>query len=202
MAAAGAALRLRLLYRMLRVGELLALVAFLSWSSSRVPSAAAAVLRFAGSLLLNARFVFVLGNAIVLLLLALSRHDLSASSSSSGQQTSTAATSTTAAAAPPHGASSLRKSSFGAADLFSLHPTPRPSSFDEQGVWARSAATVAPSNDPRDVHLIEWSSGASATSEVRGLPVFHGGDLHRGMDSRRLVPSETHPRGQSLAMTN
>ncbi|KAL5202141.1 hypothetical protein ABZP36_013093 [Zizania latifolia] len=77
MAVAGAALRLRLLYRMLRVGELLALVVFLSWSSSRVPSAAAAVLRFAGSLLLNARFVFVLGNAIVLLLLALSRHDLS-----------------------------------------------------------------------------------------------------------------------------
>lgn len=92
MAAAGAALRLRLLYRMLRVGELLALVAFLSWSSSRLPSAAAAVLRLAGSLLLNARFVFVLGNAIVLLLLALSRRDLSASSSSSsGQQTSTAA---------------------------------------------------------------------------------------------------------------
>ncbi|XP_040380356.1 translation initiation factor IF-2-like [Oryza brachyantha] len=81
MAAAGAALRLRLLYRMLRVGELLALVVFLSWSSSRVPAAAAAVVRLAGSLLLNARFVFVLGNAIVLLLLALSRHDLSISSS-------------------------------------------------------------------------------------------------------------------------
>uniref|UniRef100_A0A0D9WK93 DUF4408 domain-containing protein n=1 Tax=Leersia perrieri TaxID=77586 RepID=A0A0D9WK93_9ORYZ len=83
MAVAGAALRLRLLYRMLRVGELLALVVFLSWSSSRVPAAAAAVVRLAGSLLLNARFVFVLGNAIVLLLLALSRHDLSISSSSS-----------------------------------------------------------------------------------------------------------------------
>uniref|UniRef100_A0A0D3GB99 Uncharacterized protein n=1 Tax=Oryza barthii TaxID=65489 RepID=A0A0D3GB99_9ORYZ len=55
MAAAGAALRLRLLYRMLRVGELLALVVFLSWSSSRVPAAAAAVVRLAGSLLLNAR---------------------------------------------------------------------------------------------------------------------------------------------------
>ncbi|KAF0923573.1 hypothetical protein E2562_006570 [Oryza meyeriana var. granulata] len=80
MAVAGAALRLRLLYRMLRVGELFALVVFLSWSSSRVPAAAAAVVRLAGSLLLNARFVFVLGNAIVLLLLALSRHDLSISS--------------------------------------------------------------------------------------------------------------------------
>jgi auxin efflux carrier family len=106
------------------------------------------------------------------------------------------------AAAPLHGASSLRMSSFGAADLFSLHPTPRPSSFDEQAVRARSAATVAPSNDPRDVHMIEWSSGASTTSEVRGLPVFHGGDLHRGMDSRRLVPSEVPPRGQSPAMNN
>jgi len=107
-----------------------------------------------------------------------------------------------AAAAPPHGASSLRMSSFGAADLFSLHPTPRPSSFDEQAVRAGSAATVAPSNDPRDVHMIEWSSGASTTSEVRGLPVFHGGDLHRGMDSRRLVPSEAPPRGQSSQVNN
>lgn len=114
MAAAGAALRLRLLYRMLRVGELLALVAFLSWSSSRVPSAAAAVLRFAGSLLLNARFVFVLGNAIVLLLLALSRHDLSASSSSSssGQQTGTAATSTAAAPPPQDAAPAPASASF------------------------------------------------------------------------------------------
>ncbi|CAD6332713.1 unnamed protein product [Miscanthus lutarioriparius] len=116
MAAAGAALRLRLLYRMLRVGELLALVAFLSWSSSRVPSAAAAaVLPFAGSLLLNARFVFVLGNAIVLLLLALSPHDLSASSSSSsssGQQTGTAATSTTAAPPPQDAAPAPASASF------------------------------------------------------------------------------------------
>ncbi|KAL6609446.1 hypothetical protein ACP70R_039415 [Stipagrostis hirtigluma subsp. patula] len=94
MAAAGAALRLRLLYRMLRAGEVLALVAVLSWSSARVPSAAAAVLRLAGSLLLNARFVFVLGNAIVLLLLALSRHDLS-SSTSSDEQPATAADSAT-----------------------------------------------------------------------------------------------------------
>jgi auxin efflux carrier family protein len=104
-----------------------------------------------------------------------------------------------AAAPPPHAASSLRMSSFGAADLFSLHPTPRPSSFEEQAVRARSAAAVAPSNDPRDAHMFEWSSGASATSEVRGLPVFHGGgggDIHRGMDPRRLVPSEAPPRGQ------
>ncbi|KAL5231156.1 hypothetical protein ABZP36_029932 [Zizania latifolia] len=101
MAVAGAALRLRLLYRMLRVGELLALVVFLSWSSSRVPSAAAAVVRFAGSLLLNARFVFVLGNAIVLLLLALSRHDLSISSNHAASNASASAGSTPTAAAPP-----------------------------------------------------------------------------------------------------
>lgn len=84
-------MRLRLLYRMLRVGELLALVVFLSWSSSRVPAAAAAVVRLAGSLLLNARFVFVLGNAIVLLLLALSRHDLSISSNHGTTTTAAAA---------------------------------------------------------------------------------------------------------------
>uniref|UniRef100_M8B8Q9 Uncharacterized protein n=1 Tax=Aegilops tauschii TaxID=37682 RepID=M8B8Q9_AEGTA len=35
MGATGAALRLRLLFRMLRVGELIALAALLSWSSSR-----------------------------------------------------------------------------------------------------------------------------------------------------------------------
>uniref|UniRef100_A0ACD5T6W0 Uncharacterized protein n=1 Tax=Avena sativa TaxID=4498 RepID=A0ACD5T6W0_AVESA len=75
MASTGAALRLRLLFRMLRVGELLALLALLSWSSSRAPSAAAAAVRVAGSLLFSPRFVFVLGNAIVLLLLALSRRE-------------------------------------------------------------------------------------------------------------------------------
>ncbi|GJM89858.1 hypothetical protein PR202_ga06082 [Eleusine coracana subsp. coracana] len=78
---AGAAL-LRL-YRMVRAGEVVALVALVSWSSWYVPSLVAAALRLAGSLLLNARFVFLLGNAIVLLLFALSRHDLSSSSSSS-----------------------------------------------------------------------------------------------------------------------
>ncbi|XP_020178673.1 uncharacterized protein [Aegilops tauschii subsp. strangulata] len=75
MAATGAALRLRLLFRMLRVGELIALAALLSWSSSRAPSVAAAAMRVAGSLLFSPRFVFVLGNAIVLLLLALSRRE-------------------------------------------------------------------------------------------------------------------------------
>ncbi|KAM0852005.1 hypothetical protein ACQ4PT_052070 [Festuca glaucescens] len=93
MVATGAALRLRLLFRMLRVGELLALLALLSWSSSRAPSAAAAAVRVAGSLLFSPRFVFVLVNAIVLLLLALSKRERDpspASSSHSATGTSTA----------------------------------------------------------------------------------------------------------------
>ncbi|CAL4895043.1 unnamed protein product [Urochloa decumbens] len=138
MAAAGAALRLRLLYRMLRAGELLALVAFLSWSSSRVPSAAAAVLRLAGSLLLNARFVFVLGNAIVLLLFALSRHDLSASS---GQQTSTAANeAATATPTPPQAAPAAA-----GFPSFATPAAPAPSSTLLEAVsFATPAAPAAP----------------------------------------------------------
>ncbi|CAL4909719.1 unnamed protein product [Urochloa decumbens] len=144
MAAAGAALRLRLLYRMLRAGELLALVAFLSWSSSRVPSAAAAVLRLAGSLLLNARFVFVLGNAIVLLLFALSRHDLSASSS---QQTSSAATDTaTATPTPPHAAAPAATNAAGFPSFAA--PTPAASStlLEEAVSFATPAAPAAPAS--------------------------------------------------------
>ncbi|RCV16414.1 hypothetical protein SETIT_3G136000v2 [Setaria italica] len=110
--------------------------------------------------------------------------------------------SATGAAPPLHGAS-MRMSSFGAADLFSLHSsrqhTPRPSSFDEHAVRARSAAAVAPSYDPKDMPTFEWSSGASAASEVSGLPVFRGGE-HRAKDVRRLVPSEAPPVGMSRAM--
>uniref|UniRef100_A0A0E0HIW8 Auxin efflux carrier component n=1 Tax=Oryza nivara TaxID=4536 RepID=A0A0E0HIW8_ORYNI len=90
---------------------------------------------------------------------------------------------------PPN--SALRASSFGAADLFSLHSssrqhTPRPSSFDEHAAArARASATVAPTNDLKDTHMIEWSSGASAASEVTGLPVFRS-----GRETRRLVPSD------------
>jgi len=134
MAAAGAALRLRLLYRMLRVGELLALVAFLSWSSSRVPSAAAAVLRLAGSLLLNARFVFVLGNAIVLLLFALSRHDLSVSSN---QQTSTA-NATAANPPPPQAAPAAASASF--PSFATQSPTPSSTLLEEAASFGTPAA--------------------------------------------------------------
>ena len=105
-------------------------------------------------------------------------------------------------APPPHSVST-RVSSFGAADLFSLHSsrqhTPRASNFDEHAVRARSAAAVAPScYDPKDMPTLEWSSsGASAASEVNGLPVFRGGD-HRAKDVRRLVvPSEAPPVGLS-----
>ncbi|KAL5202999.1 hypothetical protein ABZP36_013951 [Zizania latifolia] len=96
---------------------------------------------------------------------------------------------------PPH--SALRVSSFGAADLFSLHSsghqTPRHSSFDELA-RARASTTVATSNDPKDMPLFEWSSGAS---EVSGLPVFRSGDLHRSRDLRRLVPSDAPSIGSS-----
>nr|CAB3467262.1 unnamed protein product [Digitaria exilis] len=79
------------------------------------------------------------------------------------------------------GAASTRMSSFGAADLFSLHSsrqhTPRPSNFDDR---ARSAAAVAPSHD-EDEHAFEWSSGGS---EVAGLPVFCGAGDHRATAAR------------------
>ncbi|CAN6345764.1 unnamed protein product [Urochloa humidicola] len=114
-----------------------------------------------------------------------------------------------AAGAPLHGfggGASTRMSSFGAADLFSLHSsrqhTPRPSIFDEHAARGRSAASVAPASyyDPRDAHpAFEWSSGggASAASEVIGLPVFRD---HRTRDVRRLAPSEAPPVGLPRAM--
>ncbi|OEL18335.1 putative auxin efflux carrier component 3b [Dichanthelium oligosanthes] len=108
-----------------------------------------------------------------------------------------------AAGTVPLHSASMRMSSFGAADLFSLHSsrqhTPRPSSFDEHAARPRSAAAVAPSYDPKDAHMFEWSSGASAASEVSGLPVFRGGD-HRAKDVRRLVPLGAPPVGLSRAM--
>jgi auxin efflux carrier family len=54
--------------------------------------------------------------------------------------------------------------SFGATDLFSLHPTldsVATSSFDEQAVRTTSAATKQ--HGPKEVHMFEWSSGASTT---------------------------------------
>ncbi|KAF6986539.1 hypothetical protein CFC21_004277 [Triticum aestivum] len=92
---------------------------------------------------------------------------------------------------PPHGA--VRASSFGAADLFSLHSsrqhTPRPSaSYDEHAPRGRSTAAVAPVEDPKDnVHMFDWSSGASGASEVSGLPVLRSSAKESG---RRRTPSD------------
>uniref|UniRef100_A0A0E0L673 DUF4408 domain-containing protein n=1 Tax=Oryza punctata TaxID=4537 RepID=A0A0E0L673_ORYPU len=143
MAAAGAALRLRLLYRMLRVGELLALVVFLSWSSSRVPAAAATVVRLAGSLLLNARFVFVLGNAIVLLLLALSRHDLSISSNH-GTTAATAAVSSDSAGVGSTPASTTAPPAASFPLFIVPQPSPPPPHATEAPVAAAPPAPVVP----------------------------------------------------------
>ncbi|KAF8716393.1 hypothetical protein HU200_026363 [Digitaria exilis] len=208
MAVAGAALRLRLLYRMLRVGELLALVAFLSWSSSRVPSAAAAALRLAGSLLLNARFVFVLGNAIVLLLLALSRRDLSASSSSSNNPTSSdnAAATTTPTPPPPAaaGASSfpsfatpastpssacLLEEAAAAAVSFATPiqpPAPAAASMAAPGVVLLAAAPAAP----------EQAVHAAVTLEEEEKPVVRVSKLAR---APRRSRSEKMGQQQRLA---
>ncbi|CAN6345734.1 unnamed protein product [Urochloa humidicola] len=144
MAAAGAALRLRLLYRMLRAGELLALVAFLSWSSSRVPSAAAAVLRLAGSLLLNARFVFVLGNAIVLLLFALSRHDLSASSSSQTSSATSEAANATTPTPPQAAATGAASAAAGFASFATPCPAPSSTLLEEAVSFATPAVPAPP----------------------------------------------------------
>uniref|UniRef100_A0A0E0DUW1 DUF4408 domain-containing protein n=1 Tax=Oryza meridionalis TaxID=40149 RepID=A0A0E0DUW1_9ORYZ len=144
MAAAGAALRLRLLYRMLRVGELLALVVFLSWSSSRVPAAAAAVVRLAGSLLLNARFVFVLGNAIVLLLLALSRHDLSISSNHGTATAAAAAVSSDSAGAGSTPASTTAPPAASFPLFIVPQPSPPPPHATEAPVAAAPPAPVVP----------------------------------------------------------
>lgn len=139
-----ALLRLSLLYRMLRAGEVLALVALVSWTSWYVPSA----LRLAGSLLLNARFVFFLGNAIVLLLFALSRHDLSSSPASSNEQPSTASTATTTpqqvaspSVAPPVADASA--SSFGSFTTTPSTPTPPSSSMGVGPAAAAAASSFA-----------------------------------------------------------
>uniref|UniRef100_A0ACD5VIY6 Uncharacterized protein n=1 Tax=Avena sativa TaxID=4498 RepID=A0ACD5VIY6_AVESA len=82
------AVRLRLAWRVVRAAELLALAFLVSRSFPRLPYAAAAVssaLRVAASLLLHPRSIFLIANAIVLLLFVFSRRDPSSSSSSSNQ---------------------------------------------------------------------------------------------------------------------
>ncbi|XP_062232237.1 uncharacterized protein LOC133929485 [Phragmites australis] len=183
MAAAAAALRLRLLYRMLRVGELLALVVFLSWSSSRVPSAAAAVLRLAGSLLLNARFVFVLGNAIVLLLLALSRHDLSVSSS---QPTTANATATLP---PPQAAPAAADSSFPSITT----PIAPPSNTME----AASFTTL--NSPPPAMEALEAAPGSEPEPVPRAVAVFEDKQPVRVNKARTPRRSRSEKMGPRLA---
>ncbi|GJN15299.1 hypothetical protein PR202_gb02198 [Eleusine coracana subsp. coracana] len=112
---------------------------------------------------------------------------------------------------------SLRMSSFGAADLFSLHShSPRPSNAADdhhcaaRGGGRRSAAAVVPSGDHDDdddhphaaVNDDLGLSTEDASSELSGLPVFRsGGDLHRAANKdargRLLVPSEAPSGGSS-----
>ncbi|KAF7036883.1 hypothetical protein CFC21_047405 [Triticum aestivum] len=83
-----AAARLRLVWRVVRAAELLGLAVLLSRSFPRLPyaaSAASSALRLAASLLLHPRSIFVIANAIVLLLYVFSRRDPSSSSSASDQ---------------------------------------------------------------------------------------------------------------------
>ncbi|VAH77769.1 unnamed protein product [Triticum turgidum subsp. durum] len=83
-----AAARLRLVWRVVRAAELLALAFVLSRSFPRLPyaaSAASSALRLAASLLLQPRSIFVIANAIVFLLYVFSRRDPSPSSSASYQ---------------------------------------------------------------------------------------------------------------------
>ncbi|KXG32983.1 auxin efflux carrier component 3a isoform X2 [Sorghum bicolor] len=103
---------------------------------------------------------------------------------------------------PPPPAGGARASSFGAAELYSMHssrgPTPRQSNFDERSASARSssrpAGAVPSCHDAKELHMFVWSSSASPVSEVSGLPVFTGGaggGVNVGAkEIRMVVPAE------------
>ncbi|CAL9075655.1 unnamed protein product [Musa textilis] len=80
--------RIRHVQTLLRCLEALSAFCLLSWSTSRLPAAArlsAGLLRRVAPVLLGARFVFLLGNAIIIALFAMSgRHPGSAAPSASG----------------------------------------------------------------------------------------------------------------------
>jgi hypothetical protein len=93
--------------------------------------------------------------------------------------------------APLQSGTSLRMSSFGAADLFSLH-WPRPSaSFGDHApvVRGRSAAAVVPttSHDPaaNNKDMFEWSAATASESSGRARQL--------------VVSSEAAPSGGSLS---
>ncbi|KAM3413085.1 hypothetical protein ACQJBY_004321 [Aegilops geniculata] len=187
MAATGAALRLRLLFRMLRVGELIALAALLSWSSSRAPSVAAAAMRVAGSLLFSPRFVFVLGNAIVLLLLALSRRERvepsPASSAGAGvEQSQTPAASFASFAAP-------------------TPPTPMPTQASEAAVavstmpMAMAMATVPEEEEEVVKPVVSVTTRAAAAASKARAPRRTRSEKmgRRGELSRRSASPEPLP---------
>ncbi|CAM0953566.1 unnamed protein product [Alopecurus aequalis] len=181
MAATGAALRLRLLFRMLRVGELLALAALLSWSSSRAPSAAAAAVRVAGSLLFSPRFVFVLGNAIVLLLLALSRRERDPSPASSATNHHPAA----AAVLTPEAPAAASFSSFAAAPTM---PTPTPESEAPEPVEVEAAPVVIPHAMP--MATVYEEEVKPAMEAARGI-------VSKARAPRRSRSEKMSPRGVS-----
>jgi auxin efflux carrier family protein len=96
--------------------------------------------------------------------------------------------------ATPRPSNLTGSTSFGAADLFSLHSSRPSARFDDRAAAAvrgRSAAAVVPTTSHDPAAMFEWS--AAAASELSSLPaVFHSGR------ARRLVPSEVVPSGGSL----
>ncbi|KAM0865415.1 hypothetical protein ACQ4PT_043290 [Festuca glaucescens] len=190
MAATGAALRLRLLFRMLRVGELLALLALLSWSSSRARSAAAAAVRVAGSLLFSPRFVFVLGNTIVLLLLELSRRererDPSAASSNhpaTGTSTAGVAVEVEPIPAAPDAASF---------PSYAAPTIPTPECEAPAAMEATSVPEVLPCREMATVFEDEVKPAAAAVSTARAV-------ISKARAPRRSRSEKMSPRGMSVS---
>ena len=190
MAATGAALRLRLLFRMLRVGELIAVAALLSWSSSRAPSVAAAAMRVAGSLLFSPRFVFVLGNAIVLLLLALSRRERVEPSPASSAAASSAGAGVEQGQTPAASFASF-------AVQTTPTPTPMPTQASEAPVVVMPAMAMAMATVPEEEEEVvkpvvsvttRAVSKARAPRRTRSEKMGRRGELSRRSASPEPLP--------------
>ncbi|XP_048551221.1 uncharacterized protein LOC125530840 [Triticum urartu] len=193
MAATGAALRLRLLFRMLRVGELIAVAALLSWSSSRAPSVAAAAMRVAGSLLFSPRFVFVLGNAIVLLLLALSRRERVEPSPASSAAASSAGAGVEQGQTPAASFASF-------AVQTTPTPTPMPTQASEAPVVVMPAMAMAMATVPEEEEEVVkpvvsvTTRAAAAVSKARAPRRTRSEKMgRRGELSRRSASPEPLP---------
>ncbi|KAM0865413.1 hypothetical protein ACQ4PT_043288 [Festuca glaucescens] len=181
MVVTGAALRLRLLFRMLRVGELLALAALISWYSSRAPSAAAAAVRVAGSLLFSPRFVFVLGNAIVLLLLALSRRERDPSPAFSSNHPATGTSSAAVAVEMEHIPAAPAAASF---PSYAAQTMPTPES--EAATAATSAPEVLPCREM--VTVFEEEVKPAAVVAVARVVVASKARAPRRSRSEKMSP--------------